>query len=856
MGVAGPCMVGMAVGDNRAFYRERGVDIGVYRTYIKIMAKQLHTKDISLAGPEASAGRTKIAPLTKWLETRGWQWFPHQLEVLDAAEAGRNVLLCAPTGAGKTLGGFLPALVDLLDASPRKKGLHTLYISPLKALAVDVHRSIGKPIEDMNLPITYETRTGDTSSAKRTRQKNKPPDILMTTPESLALLLSYDNAAEYFAGLRYIIIDELHALLHSKRGDLLALGLSRLAGLAPSAQKIGLSATIAEPDIARDWLCGKEGVIVTAPTRVLPNIKILKSEARVPWAGHMAVYAMPEIYNALTQSQMSIVFVNTRAQAELIFQELWRLNEKDLKIALHHGSLERDLRRKVEAKMASGNLDCVVATSSLDLGLDWAEVDLVVQIGAPKGVSRLLQRIGRSNHRLNEPSRALLVPTNRFEYLECVAAVGAIAHKELDGIALKTGSLDVLAQHIFGRACSGPFHADTLYGEISKTWPYRNLERYDFDRVLQFVQDGGYALQAYDRYKRLQINDEGLYELVDPRMARQYRMNIGTIVESPMLRVKMGNKNLGLIEEYFINHLSPGDTFLFAGGIVRFDKLHDATVLVSRAKGDKPKIPSYDGGKLPMSTHLSMRVRELLENNQYWDKLPGSVGKWLKLQEEQSALPGTDRLLVESFARRGRHFLVAYPFAGRNALQTLGFLVMRRMTRNGDKPLGFVATDYAIVITSMNRPIDIAGLFSTNLLGEELHEWLDDTPLLKRTFRENAVIAGMIERRHPGQEKTGRQMTFSSDLIFDVLQKYQPDHILLQAARQDATGGLIDTGRLSDMLVAVEGKLLIKELDKVSPLAVPMMLEIARESVPRKESSEYYMQELEEKLLKEAGISA
>lgn len=776
------------------------------------------------------------------------------MEVLSAADAGHNVLLCAPTGAGKTLGGFLPALADLLGGVRQGKGLHTLYISPLKALTVDVHRNIGKPIAEMNLSITYETRTGDTSAAKRMRQKNKPPDILMTTPESLALLLSYDNAADYFGNLRYIIVDELHALLHSKRGDLLSLGLSRLACLAPGARKIGLSATIAAPAIARDWLCETDGRIVNAPTRVLPDIHILESKARIPWAGHMAVYAIPEVYESLTQSRMSIVFVNTRAQAELIFQELWRLNDRNLKIALHHGSLERELRRKVEAKMAEGEIDCVVATSSLDLGLDWAEVDLVVQIGAPKGVSRLLQRIGRSNHRLNEPSRALLVPTNRFEYLECVAAIDAIAHKELDGISPKTGSLDVLAQHIFGRACSGPFNAGDFYNEVMAAWPYRDLTRSDFDRVLQFVQDGGYALQAYEQYKKLVTNGDGLYQLANPKMARQYRMNIGTIVESPMLRIKMGNKNLGLIEEFFVSHLTPGDTFLFAGRVLRFDKLHDAIVLVSRASSERPKIPSYDGGKLPLSTHLSVRVRELLENSQYRDSLPGLVGDWLRLQKERSALPGTDHLLVESFARRGRHYLVAYPFAGRNALQTLGFLIMRRMTRNGEKPLGFVATDYAIVFTSINKPRDIPGLFSTDLLGEELHEWLDDTPLLKRTFRENAVIAGMIERRHPGQEKTGRQMTFSSDLIFDVLQKYEPGHILLQAARQDATGGLIDTGRLSDMLVSMEGKILLKELDKVSPLAVPLMLEIARESVPRKESSEYYMEELEGKLLKEAGL--
>lgn len=788
------------------------------------------------------------------MRLRGWDWFPHQLETLEAVTSGNNALLCAPTGAGKTLSGFLPALSELIDGSHSGKGLHTLYISPLKALTVDVHRSVGRPIEELKLPISYETRTGDTPSSKRARQKTKPPEILMTTPESLALLLSYDNAADYFAGLRYIIVDELHAIIHSKRGDLLSLGLSRLETLAPQARKIGLSATIAEPALARDWLCGKDGVIVTAPARVAPDIHILKSELPIPWAGHMALYAMPEIYSAISESEMSIVFVNTRAQAELIFQELWRLNEKNLKIALHHGSLERDIRRKVEEKMASGDIDCVVATSSLDLGLDWAEVNLVVQIGAPKGVSRLLQRIGRSNHRLNEPSRALLVPTNRFEYLECIAAIEAIAHKELDGIAAKTGSLDVLAQHIFGRACSSPFAADQLYSEVHKAWPYQSLTHDDFDQTLQFVVDGGYAMRAYDQYKRLRLTEDGLYELTSPKMARQYRMNIGTIVESPMLKVKMGNKNLGVIEEYFINHLTPGDTFLFAGRIVRFDGLHDATVMVSRAASDKPKIPSYDGGKLPLSTHLSVRVRELLEEQGHWKSLPETVEGWLRLQNERSLLPGTDHLLVENFPRHGRHYMVAYTFAGRNANQTLGFLIMRRMTRNREKPLGFVATDYAIVIWSVVKPRNIPGLFSTDLLGEELHEWLEDTPLLKRTFRENAVIAGMIERRHPGQQKTGRQMTFSSDLIYDVLQKYEPDHILLRAARQDATGGLIDTGRLADMLMSVQDRIVVRELGKVSPLAVPMMLEIARESVPRKEAGEYYMEELEAKLLAEAGL--
>lgn len=807
-------------------------------------------------GKEPSKGKDPLHghPLTNWLHAKGWDWFPHQLETLKAATSGKNVLLCAPTGAGKTLSGFLPALTELIALDGNFTGLHTLYISPLKALTVDVHRNIGKPIEELGLPITFETRTGDTPASKRIRQKNAPPHMLMTTPESLALLISYEEAQNYFKNLRYVIVDELHVLLDSKRGDLFSLGMARLASLAPNMQRIGLSATLAEPEIAAAWLAQNNTKVAKAPARNYPDIKILESKERIPWAGHMASFAMKEIYEEVCQNKMSIVFVNTRAQAELVFQNLWKHNDKNLKIALHHGSLERGLRRKVENMMAEGSLDCVVATSSLDLGLDWAEVDLVVQIGAPKGISRLLQRIGRSNHRLNEPSKALLVPTNRFEYLECLAAKSGIAHNEIDGVQPKKGGLDVLAQHIFGTACNNPFDADKLYSEVITAWPYKHLTRTDFDLVVKFVMNGGYSLNNYEQFKRIHINEDGLYALTSPRQKRQYRMNIGTIVGSPMLKIKIGRKNLGVIEEFFINNLSPGDTFLFAGSIVRFDGLHDMTVMVSRSNDSNAKIPSYDGGKLPMSTHLSLRVRQMLEDKEQWQKLPESVQDWLEHQENRSVVPDTKTMLVETFPRARKHYIVAYTFAGRQANQTLGFLLMRRLQRNGAKPVSFVTTDYAVALTSLISPSDINSLFSTDLLGEELNEWLEDTPLIKRMFREAAVIAGLIERRHPGSQKTGRQMTFSSDLIYDVLYKYEPDHILLRAARQDANGGLIDIARLSDLLIDIQGKIIVRNLKRVTPLAVPMILQIARESLSRKTAGEYYLEDLEQSLLKESGM--
>ena len=818
------------------------------------MVQQLHEKQNRAETP-ALPEVLENNPLTGWLRDKGWAWHEHQLEVLESAKSGKDTLLIAPTGGGKTMAGFLPSFVDLCAHSHPEHTLHTLYISPLKALAVDVHRNVGAPIEELSLPITYETRTGDTPASKRQRQKTKPPHMLMTTPESLALLLSYEESDKYFKHLKYIVLDEIHALMHSKRGDLLSLNMARLAELAPEAQRIGLSATVAEPELALNWLARKNhGNIINVRHEVKPKIDILVGKNRMPWSGHMATYAVPEIYQAVAKAGMSVVFVNTRAQAELIFQELWKVNDKNLRIAMHHGSLDRSLRRKVEEMMSGGELDCVVATSSLDLGLDWAAVDLVVQIGAPKGVSRLLQRIGRSNHRMDEPSSALLVPASRFEYLECLAAKSAIEDGIYDGGIPRDGGLDVLAQHIFARACVGPFDADDFYEEVIQAWPYRDLDKQTFDKTLSFVKDGGYALKSYERFGRLIQDGNGYYILSDKRYRQQYRMNIGTIVEAPALKVKLRHKTLGTIEEWFINKLSPGDTFYFGGQVLRFEGLRDMQVMVSKTKQGMPSIPSYAGGRMPLSSHLAEQVRHLVHDETLWGHLPTPVKDWLLIQKERSVLPSETNLVVETFARQGKFFTVAYPFEGWNAHQTLGFLMMRRMQRFGYKPLGFVASDYGIAVWSLKKPEDIEGLFSQDMLADDLEEWLSETPLMKRNFRTAAVIAGLIERRHPGQQKTGRQMTFSSDLIYDVLRKYEPDHILLRAAYEDAAEGLIDLKRLSSLLRRVEGQIIHHDLEKVSPLAVPLILEISRESMNRETVSDYLFEDMEEELLKEAGL--
>jgi len=753
--------------------------------------------------------------------------------MLAAAREGRSALLIAPTGGGKTLAGFLPSLVELAETGAQ--GLHTLYISPLKALAVDIRRNLEVPVAELGLPLRIETRTGDTPQSARVRQRSDPPQILLTTPESLALLLSYPEAATMFAGLRAVIVDELHALAGTKRGDLLALGLARLARLAPAARRVGLSATVAWPDDLAQFLApdGKPVARIEGEPTPDPEIAVLVTEAHLPWSGHMAAHAVAEVMTAIRAHRTTLVFVNTRAQAEIVFQELWRLNDETLPIALHHGSLSPEQRKRVEEAMAEGRLRAVVATSSLDLGIDWASIDLVVQVGAPKGVSRLMQRIGRANHRFDAPSRAILVPANRFEVLECRAAVQAVHDKHLDGDRPRPGGLDVLAQHILGMACSAPVTADALYDEVRSAAPYLTLARRDFDDALGFVETGGYALRSYDRWRRLFRDSQGRYHVTSDAVARRYRMNIGTIVEATTLKVRLGRGAvLGEVEEYFAQTLTAGDTFLFAGEVLRFERIRDMTIEASRTHStDPPKIPAYAGGRMPLSTYLSEQVRDLLADPKRWDDLPAPVLEWLRLQRVFSILPRRDGLLVESFPRGEREFLVAYCFEGRNAHQTLGMLLTRRMERAGLRPLGFVATDYVLAVWSAKPATDMDALFDQDMMGDDLEAWMAESSMLRRTFRNVAVIAGLIERNIPGQHKTGRQVTFNSDLIYDVLRRHQPDHILLRATRADAAAGLTDVHRLSEMLGRVAGRITLQRLDRISPLAIPVMLEIGKESV-------------------------
>ena len=794
-----------------------------------------------------------------WFRVRGWQPRPHQIELLQHADAGASALLIAPTGAGKTLAGFLPSLIALAGRQKRRmgaraRGIHTLYISPLKALAVDIERNLRKPIDEMGLSISIETRTGDTPVHKRQRQKLHPPDILLTTPEQLALLIASKDAEDFFADLKTVILDELHSLVTSKRGHLLALGVQRLRTYCPQLHVTGLSATVADPDSLRRWLVCQNAAkpmaaLVEAAGGAKPHITILRTTERIPWAGHSCRHAIPEIYEAVAAHRTTLLFVNTRSQAELLFQELWRVNHQSLPIALHHGSLDMSQRRKVEQAMADNSLRAVVATSTLDMGIDWGDVDLVVHVGAPKGASRLAQRIGRANHRMDEPSRAILVPANRFEVLECQAALDANYAGAQDTPPLNDGAVDVLAQHILGSACAKPFRSDDLYREVIGAEPYSRLSRADFDRTVEFVATGGYALRAYDRYARIKLTSDGAWRIAHPHVAQQYRLNIGTIIEAPSLNVRLvrqgrgaggrGGPVLGKVEEYFLEMLTPGDTFLFSGKVLRFEGIRENECLVSNAFTLDPKIPSYAGGKFPLSTYLADGVRKILSDPGGWHALPEQVRDWLQLQKDVSRLPAPGELLLETFPEGARFYMVIYPFEGRLAHQTLGMLLTRRLERSGAQPLGFVATDYSLSVWGLkdfaalarHGKLDFGALFDEDMLGDDLDAWLAESWMMKRTFRNCAVISGLIEKRHPGREKSGRQVTVSADLIYDVLRVHEPNHILMQAAWADAATTLLDIKRLGDMLKRIKGRITHQALDRISPLAVPVMLEIGRERI-------------------------
>ncbi len=750
----------------------------------------------------------------------------------------------------------MPSIDDFINNNYKSQEFHTLYISPLKALTTDVQRNLLNPINDLKINIKVETRTSDTSTYNKAKQIKKPPNFLMTTPESFALLMARTDVVNLFKNLKFVIIDELHTFFDSKRGHLLSLNVARLRSIKPF-QVIGLSATLKNTNLAKKYISNSKNTkLVSTQSKVAPEITILNSGNRIPWSGHSPRYALSEIYSEILKFKSSILFVNTRAQAEILFESLWAINNKNKKIAIHHGSLEKDLRKKVEKEIVEGHVECVVATSSLDLGLDWGNIDLVMQIGAPKGVARLVQRIGRANHTINTPSRAILVPTNCFEYVECIAAKKCVELDFLEDEIYSEGSLDVLAQHIVGVAISQRFKKEDLYKQIKEAWPYRNLNIEDFEKTLSFVENGGYSLQAYEEYSRLRRDGE-YYEIRDKSLVTKYKMNVGTIVEAEMLRLRVGNRYLGNIEEWFISGLSAGDTFIFGGKRLMFEKVIGNIAYAKITALEHQKIPSFKGGNLPLSTHLSRTVRKIFSKRLDAVDLPDSLKKWSELQTKFSSFPKENEFLVETFKRKNgkqeKYYMAVHPFEGRNTHQTLGFLILRRIKKLGVQPFGFVANDYSILFSFSKEIEDIDFLFSQDILIEDLYEWLEETPLIKRLFREIAIISGLIYKNLPGNQKTGKQVTFNTDLIYEVLRKHEPHHILLKITTENAKKDLVDLDRLSTFLFRIKNKIKINKLNRASALAFSLLFEYHKETPDKNELDNFYLEKLENELLEEVN---
>ena len=659
-----------------------------------------------------------------------------------------------------------------------------------------------------------------------------------------------------FAGLQRVIIDEIHALSESKRGDQLMLALSRLQAIAPDMRRVGLSATVEDPAAIAHLLARHPDPcpILHADPGPDPDIQMLTTAEAPPWSGGGAKYSIPAVLEQVKNHKTTLIFHNTRAQAELYFHNLWLANEDSLPIGIHHGSLDRAQREKVEAAMVRGDLRAIVCTGTLDLGIDWGDVDLVIQIGAPKNVKRLVQRIGRANHRYNAPSKALLVPANRFEVVECVAALEAAKAHDLDGDPRGAGPRDVLCQHILIAACAGPFNADNLFAQVTSVGAYSDITRAAFDDCLDFCATGGYSLRAYDKWQRLLQRPDGDWQLRDPRSAQRIRMNIGTIQDTDTLKVRLkGNfKPLGEIEEGFAATLTAGDTFLIGGVIVRYEGLRELTVQVTRRADKPPKIATFMGTKFATSTQLSARVLDMFRQDS-WPALPDHTADWLTLQTEVSKLPEADRILVESYEYRDRHYACFYGFAGRNAQQTLGLLLTQRMEQSGLAALGFVATDYATLIWGLEPVTDPAALLQGGALRDGLTQWLAGNAVMKRTFRASATIAGLIERNSPQARKSGRQATFSSDILYDTLQKYDPDHLIMQITHEEAMRGLVDFGRIEEMIERTKGRVDHVQLTHVSPLAAPMMLEMGRVPIAG-EGRERLLADAAETLMHDSGL--
>ena len=791
--------------------------------------------------------KSSADPIAQWFDQRGWRILPFQRETWQAYTKGESGLIHAPTGTGKTLAAwFAPlgqAIADGSQSGDEAPPLTVLWITPLRALAADTTGNLQQTVAELGLPWTVEQRTGDTAQSAKNRQRRRLPTALVTTPESLSLLLSYRDAEQRFAHLQCVIVDEWHELLGSKRGVQLELCLAYLRRRRPTLRTWGLSATLGNLEQAAEVLLGHDrGRLIRGPTPGATHIRGLLPARmeRFPWAGHLGTVLVRDVMQALDQAQTTLLFTNTRAQAELWHQALLKARPDWFdQIALHHGSLDRRLRETVEDWLRAGSIRCVVATSSLDLGVDFSPVDQVIQVGSPKGVARLLQRAGRSGHRPDSDSSILCVPTHAFELVEIAAARQAAGDNRIESRRPRTESLDVLVQHLVTLALGPGFTAPEQLAEIRSSHAYRALGDEDWQWVLDFITTGGPSLQAYPQYRKVVIED-GVYRVQDQRIARQHRMAMGTITADSSMRVQFQRgATIGYVEEAFISRLRPGDQFLFSGRLLELIRVRDMTAQVRAARGRKQAVPRWMGGRMPLSSQLADSVRELLDeaaNGRFASPEMQAVQPVLQAQESLSAIPQRGQLLVEQLrSREGMHLFI-YPFAGRLVHEGLSALLAWRLAREEPATFTFSVNDYGFELLSRRLgPVDEGrlrrGLCPDGLL-PDLRQCLNATEMARRHFREIARIAGLVFQGYPGRSKSTRQIQASSGLIYDVFSQFDAGNRLLAQTERELFEGQLELERLQGTLDGIAGQSLrLTNPPRLTPLAFPLWVSRIRSQV-------------------------
>ncbi|MCU0615469.1 MAG: ligase-associated DNA damage response DEXH box helicase [Gemmatimonadaceae bacterium] len=795
------------------------------------------------------------APIDRWFASRGWSPFAFQREVWDAYARGESGLVHAATGTGKTYAAWLGPLLEAVsrDAPTSARGtepLRVLWLTPLRALAADTERALRDAIDALGVPFSIESRTGDTKASVRARQRERLPSALVTTPESLSLLLCRPDHATLFASLRCVIVDEWHELMSTKRGAQTELALARLRAVAPDMRTWGLSATLGNLEEARDTLLGRTpdgrprtGRLVRGlvPKDIVVESLVPEEMDRFPWAGHLNVRLLPQVLDRLERAESAIVFTNTRSQCELWFQSIVSTRPEWFEFtAIHHGSLDVKERRAVEDGLRSGRYRIVVATSSLDLGVDFSPVDLVLQIGSPKGVARLLQRAGRSGHSPGRPSRIVCVPTHALELVEVSAARDAMRANAIESREPVDRPLDLLVQHLVTLALGGGFTRSSALAELHTTRAYAALTDDELGWALDFCTHGGAALAAYPEYARLAADESGVYRAANPQVARRHVLNIGTIVSDTAIAVRfLTGGRLGTVEESFVARLAPGDVFLFSGRALEFVRVRDLVAWVRKAKSRANAIPRWQGARMPLSTELAAAVRDTLDaaRRGVFDTAElQAVRPVLSLQAERSAIPAPDELLVERCETKDGHHLFVYPFEGRLVHEGLSALFAYRLAQLGPISFTFACNDYGFELLAPERaPFEEAldaGLLSTQHLLHDIVQSLNAAELARRQFREIARVAGLIFTGYPGQQKSMKHVQASSGLLYDVFTRHDPDNLLVRQAQREVLERQLEASRLGRVLARLSTSTVrLQDVERPTPLAFPLLIDRTREKI-------------------------